>query len=90
MTTTYKYKSILINLLGVIITFLGSLTLTQWLQILPKSLAGYASGIMAIISFIAIQWSENKRVGIAENIKTEELTSSEDPSYTGADEDDTA
>ena len=90
MTTTYKYKSILINLLGVIITFLGSLTLTQWLQILPKSLTGYASGIMAIISFIAIQWSENKRVNVAETIQKEQLTSSENPSYNGADEDDTA
>jgi hypothetical protein len=74
MTETYKWKSRTINIISFIATILSYVTVDQLLPLLPTELKVFAPTIVAIIGYIATQLSEEKRIDVAEQLKTEELT----------------
>jgi hypothetical protein len=75
MTETYKWKSRTINVISFIATILSYITVDQLLPLLPTELKVFAPTIVAIIGYIATQLSEEKRIEVAQQMKTEELTS---------------
>lgn len=68
MTKTYKWKSRITSIIGV----LGTITATQWANILPIGYETTAPFLVAVISTLAILLTEEKRVEVAETIITEE------------------
>ena len=68
MTTTYKYKSRLITAIGFIATILSFISINEWNSIIPAAYQVWIPTLMAIISYIAVQLSEEKRVVVAEEI----------------------
>lgn len=89
MIQSYKWKSRLTNIIAFIATCASYITVNQLLPFLPTEYKVFAPTIVGIIGYIATHLTEEKRVTVAENIKTEELTSSS-TSLEGDDEDDTA
>lgn len=74
MTKSYKWNSRMLTLIGFIITALSYITVDQVASWLPTEYKILAPTIIGIIGYAAAQFSEEKRVLAAEQLKTEELT----------------
>ena len=68
MTATYKYKSRLITAIGFIATILSFISIDEWNSIIPAAYQVWIPTLIAIISYIAAQLSEEKRVETAEQL----------------------
>ena len=71
MTTTYKYKSRLITAIAFIIMLLAAITPDAWQSLLPNQYWVFIPTIIAALTWLAAQLSEEKRVEVAEKIVLE-------------------
>ena len=67
---SYKNTSRLITILSFIATCASYITVDQLMPLLPTEFKIFAPTIVAVIAYIASQLSEEKRVIVAETIKT--------------------
>ena len=71
MTETYKYKSRLITAIAFIIMLLAAITPEAWQNILPGEYWVFIPTIIAALTWLAAQLSEEKRVEVAETMVIE-------------------
>ena len=71
MTTTYKYKSRLITAIGFLAMILAAITPDAWQSLLPNQYWVFIPTIIAALTWLAAQLSEEKRVEVAETMVIE-------------------
>ena len=71
MTETYKYKSRLITAIAFIIMLLAAITPEAWQSFLPNQYWVFIPTIIAALTWLAAQLSEEKRVQTAEQLVIE-------------------
>ena len=71
MTETYKYKSRLITAIAFIIMLLAAITPDAWQSFLPNQYCVFIPTIIAALTWLAAQLSEEKRVQTAEQLVIE-------------------
>ncbi len=70
-TATYKYKSRLITAIAFVAMLLAAITPDAWQSLLPNQYWVFIPTIIAILTYLSAQISEEKRVEIAETIMIE-------------------
>lgn len=71
MTTTYKYKSRLITAIAFLAMLLAAITPDAWQSLLPNQYWVFIPTIIAALTWLAAQLSEEKRVEVAETMVIE-------------------
>lgn len=71
MTTTYKYKSRLITAVAFAAMLLAAITPDAWQSLLPNQYWVFIPTIIAALTWLAAQLSEEKRVEVAETMVIE-------------------
>lgn len=70
-TATYKYKSRLITAMAFVAMLLAAITPDAWQSLLPNQYWVFIPTIIAILTYLSAQISEEKRVEVAETIVIE-------------------
>ena len=68
MTKTYKYNSRIITAIAFIIMLFAAITPEAWQSILPEQTWVFIPTIICILTYLAAQLSEEKRVDVAEQL----------------------
>lgn len=82
MVESFKNTSRLVTVIMALITMLSMITLEQWETILPTKYVVFAPMLVTGITFLANQYSEEKRVTRAEELIHEEYNNTEDDEFT--------
>ena len=68
MTKTYKYNSRLITAIAFLVMLLAAITPEAWQSLLPENYWVIIPTITAVLTYLAAQLSEEKRVNVAEQL----------------------